>query len=367
VQIEGDGEGGRYEAVVLLPEDGPFTITWRAMDLLGNLAVVYTCKINRDTVPPLLDPAPFKYWTNTGERTFKVLVIDAGSGVDRATPRYLISDLSPGGGEWTDAGWEEGTTAVIHGVVSSSGEFELVLELADMMGNGASIIIPFGVDLEPPSLYPVVPWIINTTGGLADIVVFIDDPGDSGIGPDGLEFALDEMGLNWTPVPMKSVVTDGHVNIRFHLNTDSQLWLRGTDVAGNPMEVTGPFVLKLNEPPWVDVSRPKNGGSYLNPIEIDGRASSDPDGLELEYTWILDGSRIESEEQFLEITIEPGTHILILEVDDGFHTNHSLPIGFDVSDVSSPLSSPFTIVLIVVVVLTILTTTVLIYHRDRNR
>jgi len=365
-QIERDGDLGMYEVVILLPEDGPYTIQWRVMDLLGNQGTILSYQVNRDTDPPLLEPLPFEYWANIQERTFRVNTVDEGIGIDHSGARFRMSDNTTSGWVWTDVVWEDGTTTVMHGKGLSSGEFELVLDVADKVGNRASIILQFGVDLEPPTLQPDVPRIINITGNLVEIVVDINDPGNSGIGPAGLEFAKGERGVNWTPVPMHSIVSNGVVTVRFQLDADSLLWLRGTDLAGNPTDVIGPFDLNLNEPPWVDVSRPLDEGSYDNPVVIDGTASIDPEGLALDYIWILDGTRLESGKPFDDIKIQKGTHLLILEVDDGFHTNRSSPIEFEVIEVISPIRSPFTITLIVLVVLAIITTVLLLHNRKRD-
>ncbi len=366
VEIERIGNVARYEMVIHLPEDGPYTIQWRAIDLLGNHGSLFSLLIIRDTKPPILEPIRFKYWDNTLERTFMVNVIDEGSGVDHQRARYVISDDPVGTGEWMDAEWDDVSTVVIQGRVTTSGRYTLVLEVKDDVGTMASVIVPFGVDLLPPSMIPDVPWIINVSGGLVDIGVEIDDHGASGIGPSGLEFALDEHGTNWTQVPMTSILTEGVVQIRFKLKVDSLLWLRGTDMAGNPTGLKGPYELNLNEPPMVEISKPRTDGSYVNPVEIDGRASTDPEGLDLMYTWILDGSRLETGKSFNEITIDSGAHSLILEVDDGYHTNRSSAIEFEVSDVVSPFSSPIMILLIIIIIIVIITSMLLYHERERD-
>jgi hypothetical protein len=354
--IEMRGKLVKHEVVVPLPDDGPYLIQWRVVDLLGNHATIPSYQVNRDTDPPQFKPVPFEYWDNSPDRTFMVDIIDEGSGIDHPSVRSRLSDNMTGGGEWNAVSWEDGATAVVHWTTPSSGDFEMVLEAVDMVGNRASIILRFGVDLEPPSLHPDVPWIINMTGSIVMLDVGVFDPGMSGIGPAGLEFTLGEIGSSWSMVPISSVVSDGVITISFHLNADSQLWLRGTDLAGNPTDVIGPFELNLNEPPLVVITRPLHDGSYTNPVKVDGRASTDPEGLDLEFVWILDGTKLDSEKPLDDIRTQIGTHMLILEVDDGFHTNRSSPIEFEVIEVVSPLRSPYTVLLMVVVVLAILTT-----------
>ncbi|UCH89300.1 MAG: winged helix-turn-helix transcriptional regulator [Thermoplasmata archaeon] len=198
------------------------------------------------------------------------------------------------------------------------------------------------VDAEPLLFYDYVPSNSDSIFESTKIKcgVSLEDKGGSGVDLDSIEYAMSIHGtLNygkWISVNSDQIkisttgnVIDVSIELIFNNGTDNYVKWRARDNAGNG-DING-YYESLDTQIKIDVSSityyspqivldyPKNHWifEYNEEITFSAIGTYDPDNEELSYLWTSNISGELSTEEWFQLKLEPGVHLISLQVYDG--------------------------------------------------
>jgi len=348
-------DGFEGSADVHLPEDGQYVLTWTVCDAVGNALGPLEVILLRDMRPPTITVPGAREWYNSTTVELEATVSDALSGID---PSSLTLLLVPEGTASQpmpilDAGEDGSVRALIGGL--APGLHWALWSARDRAGNQATLAHRLGVDVDPPTLSPRVPALLNTTDGRVSIEVTCSDGDGSGFGGCRLEWNLPMVPGGWESFGPLEAGTEVVVLVRLTLSADTGIALRIRDRAGN-LALIDRVWLDLNERPTAIVSSPTDGSTHRpgDPLLLDGSRSLDPEGEDLVFRWTVDGVSLDHGGARLEVNPSAGSHTVRLEVSDGFNVVSSEVVAFAVSkDLRTGSGSSLVVLLAIAIALAV--------------
>jgi hypothetical protein len=308
-----------------------------------------------------------------------------GSGVDLDSVEFTHR---PAGGDIGD--WSDWMSAGMTGVLQRT-RFSVVLNLTDgsvhevrfrcldVAGNGPAVSEDHEVhlDLAPPTIELVSP---STTEKQPDGSVHLklhvlDEHSGVDNATLGLVYSPDGNLAMGNEHPLTELEPrEGGVLATIWLEmvpgTENTVRVTARDVLGN--EATSEeYTFWVNRPPVAVISSPEVGASHLETEEVQlvGGNSSDPDGDDLDFEWLLEGEPLAFGDEARHV-FDPGTHNITLVVRDDDGAEGSSTVVLTVEEYVEPKipEEPFDWMLpIVVIVLVLVVTTAAVIWWTRTR
>jgi hypothetical protein len=282
-------------------------------------------------------------WINTNSPICSILVTDLeGSGVSARDVEYSISTTNVYEyGPWFRVSGIRDSELVRASVKVSfvDGKTNFIrFRARDVAGNGWAQSPDYNVwvDVLQPSFTNFQPFEGDYQG--SDRVVVSVDISDrhglregSGVIPNSVEYRVSVAGVglfgDWKPatiVEYKGETVKVAMELDLEDGDQNYVQFRAIDGVGNYV-TSRPFNVKVNSAPVIvaSISAPVNGEAigYTTSelILFDASRTSDPDGDILEFEWYSDIDGLLSTERSFYRSLQKGTHIITLIVNDPAH------------------------------------------------
>ncbi|MCP4696479.1 MAG: DUF1566 domain-containing protein, partial [Gammaproteobacteria bacterium] len=292
----GDGTMAAAESPVHSYDAGTYTATLTLTDIMGDSLT--------DSVTITVTPVyPIANFTFTPDNLLP--------------PMYVTFDASgsndPDGGSITDYAWliegQSYSGMTVGHSFSSAGSYQAILTVTDNDGFTGSIQKTVTVlDAGPTAILNLAP-----SSGEPPLTVTLD--GSASSDPDG-------------PIAAYEYLVNGQIkngataSYTFSALGTYPVVLTVTDSAGQTASQEKTVVVSLNQQPQAVFSDPADGFAPLT-VNLDGSASTDPDGSIVAYAWTASDGQNASGSTTSFTFSTPGTYSITLEVTDDSGDTHS--------------------------------------------
>ena len=239
-------------------------------------------------------------WNTQIRPTCSIFINDTLTGVDPLSIEYEIATSSVGFSEnWQNIqdsyASAESLRVVVTGFFKNGKENWIRFRAQDLAGNKYQVSDGYNVwvDAEEPDFdllshsedtYHLTPS--------QEVRIMITDT-ESGVDASSIEYRTTTKGMtDWTPWRTYKEGVDGKsVEVRitqtFRRGDQNYVQVRAKDQAGNPVETSDAFNIRINTFPEAVVTSPSSGDILYDDTDIvfDASDSYDPDGDKLTYTW----------------------------------------------------------------------------------